>query len=298
MATRRPRYDVAQVRRAVAAGWPHYRIDTVVALGAGLDNVAYAVNGELIVRFSRSSDPQRVEREARLLATLARISRMPVPEPVFTVAELGCLAYVKLAGTPLLHRPLPDRSEHATSIAAALGGFLGSLHAVAPARLTGLVDTDRAAAGRVARAGRGDLPGRRRPDPYLAYRGSIEGFLDSPPPDDQYVPAFSHNDLGIEHVLVDRLMWTVTGVIDWSDAAIVDPARDFGLLYRDILGPAALDAALGRYPTDPRQLAALRERAVFYARCGVLEDLAYGVDAYVEKSLAATPWLFPPRNEL
>jgi len=30
----------------------------------------------------------------------------------------------------------------------------------------------------------------------------------------------------------------VTGIIDWSDAAIVDPAHDFGLLHRD-LGPAA-----------------------------------------------------------
>jgi aminoglycoside phosphotransferase (APT) family kinase protein len=45
------------------------------------------------------------------------------------------------------------------------------------------------------------------------------------------VPVFSHNDLGIEHVLIDPGTWTVTGIIDWSDAAIVDPAIDFGLLY-------------------------------------------------------------------
>jgi aminoglycoside phosphotransferase (APT) family kinase protein len=33
----------------------------------------------------------------------------------------------------------------------------------------------------------------------------------------------SHNDLGIEHVLVDPATLEVTGVVDWSDAAIVDP---------------------------------------------------------------------------
>jgi aminoglycoside phosphotransferase (APT) family kinase protein len=96
---------------------------------------------------------------------------------------------------------------------------------------------------------------------------------------------FSHNDLGIEHVLVDPAGWAVTGVIDWSDAALVDPAVDVGLLYRD-LGPPAL--ALVGGPDA--------ERAVFYARCAMLEDLAYGVttglDRYVAKSRTALSWLF------
>jgi aminoglycoside phosphotransferase (APT) family kinase protein len=115
------------------------------------------------------------------------------------------------------------------------------------------------------------------------YRRRVESFLDSAPPVADFTPVFSHNDLGIEHVLVDSQA-RVTGIIDWSDAAIVDPAYDFGLLYRD-LGPFDLD------PT-------LAARAVFYARCSVLEDLAYGLETgrqpYVDKSLAALEWLFPP----
>jgi aminoglycoside phosphotransferase (APT) family kinase protein len=112
---------------------------------------------------------------------------------------------------------------------------------------------------------------------------------------------FSHNDLGIEHVLVDHPVgWTVTGVIDWSDAAITDPAADFGRVYRD-LGPAALNAAIASYRTDERGAMALRKRAAFYARCGLLEDLAYGIETgrgkYVRKSLAAMAWLFPPQGE-
>ena len=94
-------------------------------------------------------------------------------------------------------------------------------------------------------------------------------------------------------MLVDAATGAVTGVVDWSDAAIADPAYDFGLLLRD-LGPEALDAAVGGYGFDP---AGLRERAAFYARCAVLEDLAYGLesgrDAYVDKSLAGLEWLFP-----
>jgi Phosphotransferase enzyme family len=103
---------------------------------------------------------------------------------------------------------------------------------------------------------------------------------------------FSHNDLGTEHVLVEPATGAITG-IDWSDAALTDPACDVGLDYRD-LGPAALAAALAHY--QPAELAGLRQRATFYARCKLLEDMAYGsragLSVYTDKSLAALPWVF------
>jgi aminoglycoside phosphotransferase (APT) family kinase protein len=287
--------SVVEVRSVVAGSMPGYRVDSVVPLGEGLDNAAYEVNGELIVRFSKEPDPMRLDREARLLAAVAAVSPLPVPEPTFTVAELGCMAYVKLPGTPLLDVPRLRLSDHDTSVAAALGEFLAALHAVPTDRMTDLVDTDdqplaewRREAAAIYPTVVGRIPS--------AHRRPVEAFLDAAPPDDGYIPVFSHNDLGIEHVLVDSETWTVTGVIDWSDAAIVDPAYDFGLLYRD-LGTAALRAAMGSYRADTRDLAALNERAVFYARCSVLEDLAYGMetgrDKYLDKSLAAMGWLFP-----
>jgi hypothetical protein len=52
-----------------------------------------------------------------------------------------------------------------------------------------------------------------------------------------------------------------------------------------------LDAVLARCGR-----ADLRDRALFYARCGALEDLAYGIetgwDAYAAKALEAFNWLF------
>ena len=129
----------------------------------------------------------------------------------------------------------------------------------------------------------------------VEYRERVKAFLDAPPPASGWTAVFSRNDLGIEHVLVDAGTWSVTGVIDWSDAAVVDPAVDFGRLYRD-LGPAA-HAALASYRSEVNDLAALERRAVFYARCSIFEDLAYGIETgqerYVDKSLAAMAWLFP-----
>jgi aminoglycoside phosphotransferase (APT) family kinase protein len=289
------RSRIADVHNVVVAHMPDYQVDSVVQVGEGLGNIAYEVNGELIVRFSKEPDAARrtalLIDEARLLAAVAEVSPLPVPEPTFTAAEQGYLAYFKLPGVPLLDMSRHERSDHGTSIAATLGELLTAMHAVPVDRWTDLVDTDdhplaewRREAAETYMTVVGQVP--------AVYRRPVETFLDATPPHDGYTTAFSHNDLGIEHVLIDPVAWTVTGVIDWSDAAIVDPAYDFGLLYRD-LGPAALR----RYRNDASDAAALTERAVFYARCSVFEDLAYGVetgrDKYVDKSLAAMEWLFP-----
>ncbi|MEV8504957.1 aminoglycoside phosphotransferase family protein [Actinoplanes sp. NPDC051475] len=286
---------VAEVRGVVAACMPGYRIDTVVPVGDGLDNLAYEVNGKLIVRFRKEPDPKQLDREAGLLAAIAAVAPLPVPAPTFTVAEQGCLAYLKLPGTPLLDLPRLGRSEHATSIAATLGDFLTALHAVPAGRMTDLVDIDDQALAEWRREAAATYPTVARHIP-AAHRRAVEAFLDAPPPDDGHALVFSHNDLGIEHILIDPGTWTVTGIIDWSDAGLVDPAHDFGMLYRD-LGPTALRAAVSSYRTDTHDLAALSERAVFYARCGVLEDMAYGIATerghYLDKSLDAMEWLFP-----
>ena len=290
---------VAAVRRVVAARVPGGRVDSVVPVGEGTDHLAYEVNGELIVRWSKEPDAAAraagLEQEARLLAAVAAISPLPVPEPTFTVPELGVLAYRKLPGVPLPDLPRPGWSAYGGAIAARLGGLLTALHAAPLARMAELVDVDDQPLGQWRRETAQAHAAVAAAVP-AEHRRAVEEFLEAAPPAGGWTPVFSHNDLGIEHVLVDPGTWTVTGVIDWSDAAIVDPAVDFGLLYRD-LGPAAARAALGSYRREGNDLGRLAERAVFYARCKLLEDLAYGIrtgrDSYVDNSLAAMAWLFP-----
>lgn len=281
------------VRDALAEYLPGYPVRSVRPLGAGLDHVAYDVNGELIVRFSRDPDPARVRREARLLAALAGIASLPVPAPRFVAPERGCLAYPRLPGRPLLDLPGSWRHARAVPVAGVLGRFLAGLHATPVERMAALVPTEDEPPARwlAEAAAEYRVVADRVP---AGYRRRIEAFLGDRPPDRAPALAFSHNDLGVEHVLVDPGSGTVTGVIDWTDAAVVDPAYDLGLLLRD-LGPAALDAALRAYGGGS---AATRERATFYARCAVLEDLGYGLAAnraaYTDKSIEALRWLFTP----
>jgi Phosphotransferase enzyme family len=113
------------------------------------------------------------------------------------------------------------------------------------------------------------------------------------PPAEPPAGACCHNDLGIEHILAEPNRLDVTGIIDWSDAAIADPAYDLALIYRD-LGSDALTAILDHYAPDHSK--SFRQRVEFYARCSVFEDVGYGLrpghDAYLAQARAALHRLF------
>lgn len=111
---------------------------------------------------------------------------------------------------------------------------------------------------------------------------AVERFLAAPPPSFPARAGWTvvHHDLGAEHVLVDGALG-VTGIIDWSDAAVGDPAHDLGCVLRD-LGEAAFRAAAVAWATpaaSPSPAHArwtpLPVRARWYARCLVIEDLAF-----------------------
>ncbi|UMG94862.1 phosphotransferase [Nocardioides sp. TF02-7] len=107
-------------------------------------------------------------------------------------------------------------------------------------------------------------------------------------------PRLCHGDLGAEHVFVDPRTGEVTGVIDWSDAAVTDPALDLGLVLRD-LGARARDRVLERLGEVDEGVVA---RSEFYARARALEDLRYGVEqalpVYSRNARRAIETLFEP----
>ena len=95
-----------------------------------------------------------------------------------------------------------------------------------------------------------------------------------------------HGDFAAEHVLLGPA-GTVTGVIDWTDAVLGDPARDLaGLIHWG--GRALLNEALDGYGAVE---AAMVRRAAWFALCRALADLAFGVQEerseYVRGGLAA-----------
>jgi aminoglycoside phosphotransferase (APT) family kinase protein len=237
-----------RARTALARHLPELAGQVVSPLGRGLDNAAFLV-GDLVVRVS---DGPGVVRDARLLDVVGPRVSVPVPQPRFADGDLGVLAYPLLPGRPLLGRaPFPG-------LAPRLGRFLRELHGIDPSPLGELLPRNDAGPEEWL----ADLDG---PDDAL---GVLHATV--PAPTDRY--AVAHADLGAEHLLA--VGEELTGVIDWSDAALADPAVDFARLYRDF-GTEFLRAvveAYGGLEDADRTL----QRVQYYARCAALEDLSYG----------------------
>src|SRR5690606_32545940 len=98
--------------------------------------------------------------------------------------------------------------------------------------------------------------------PRLAdeHRRWVERMLtDFPDLDPHPLPrVLLHGELSPDHVLYDEAAGKVTGVIDFGDMAIGDPAWDLVYLYEDY-GEDFLTRALRAYPgDDPGRLARMR----------------------------------------
>lgn len=267
-----------KVQQLLGKHLPGYAVDSVTLLGEGWDNIAYEVNGELIVRFSKDDEPaQAVSREAAVLSVVRQWSALAVPLLLFSDPGAGALAYPKLEGLPL--NECQGIDGHA--VGRVLGEFHRGLHGAPLADVTGV--DDRPLPELLAEAAQdyrlvADLVPQR-------FRPAIARFLQAQPPPRGTELVFCHNDLGAEHILANDAGEPLA-VIDWTDAAMADPARDPGLVLRD-LGPEVFEAM---NPGDWAQ------RSWFYARCSVLADIVYGVRErqphYRDEGLASLAHLF------
>ncbi|RJK96111.1 phosphotransferase family protein [Vallicoccus soli] len=248
-------------------------------LGQGLDHSAYEVAGHVL----RVGDPGGLLREDRLLRLVGPRLPVAVPEPVLVDTARGVGVQRLLPGAPLLGRAVGPRV--AVAVGTALGRALRVLHAVPPGEVTGTVpeeDLDPAAR----------LEGL---DEGLAGLGAAPALLDRlraavPSPAPRRVLA--HADLGAEHLL--EAGGRLTGVVDWGDAALADPALDLARPCRD-LDPPAFRALLDAYGGPPDDGALARVR--FLAACAALEDLAHGTatgqPAYATAARRALARLLP-----
>jgi aminoglycoside phosphotransferase (APT) family kinase protein len=202
----------------------------------------------------------------------SRVS-LAVPTPAFADEELGVLAYPLLPGRPLLARVPPS------GLARRLGAFLSELHSIDVSLVASLVPQECAE----PRDWLEDLTGA--PEFLAVLHASV--------PPLGVRRALAHTDLGAEHLLTEG--GVVTGVLDWSDAAVTDPAVDFARLLRDF-GPGFLRSVLDAYDLE-RLDDGTMARIEFFARCAALEDLAFaragGGKDYANAARASLRWLFP-----
>ena len=171
----------------------------------------------------------RAENEARVLRLLK--GRLPVEVPDWRIVTPELIAYPRLAGTtavtvdPATKEPTWNIDKESPAFVESFARTLAALHGIDPAeaaaaglKVSSPEEARRAFADDVDRVKReigiGEVLWRR-----------WRAWLD----DDASWPPFTtlvHGDLHVGHVLVDETS-RATGVLDWTEAEVSDPAIDF-----------------------------------------------------------------------
>jgi aminoglycoside phosphotransferase (APT) family kinase protein len=228
-------------------------------LQEGWDSRVYLVNDVWIFRMpKRANVVPSLKVERRLLPRLDEA--LPVDVPRFEWHGVPSERFPHpFSGYRLLPGDLgdsmPSRAFATPAVARQLGELLRSIHEfpVERALEAGVPQGHEAWTPacwpwlREAVASRGDeiehaLGGRR----WRAFQPLVDMELPAASEQD----CFRHADLGVGHLLLDRDTRAVTGVIDWADSNLGDPAVDFAGL-EIFVGAEFVDRMLDAYaPTD------------------------------------------------
>ncbi len=284
----------------IARQFPELAGLPVRAFDSGWDNAVLAVGDRWLFRFVHREIA--VDGSRRELAVLGSVGELPlpVPRPRFVGRPSRDVPWpfwgaAALPGIGLAESGLPVGCRG--TVAAELGGFLHALHD--PARLgevgdlpvdpIGRGDPTRQAAraerrlAAMAAAGSDDV--RDRAAELLARSGPLRRAAAGLAPGEGRV--LVHGDLHARHVLVDGER--PSGVIDWGDTAIADPAVDlmvawasFAPAEREIFwsayGPTGADRRLRARVTALNVCAGLAAQAAADGRRRVLAEALAGAE--------------------
>ncbi len=235
---------VEEIRRLLRWRFPEIEAATITDLGAGWDNAAVLVDGRWVFRFPR--------REAALVCLSAEmrvlpglVGRLPLAIPQLTFVHQGderhpwpFVGYALLAGRTACAAALDAGARERA--AAPLGEFLARLHAIGVeegAGLGALPDACRrlevealleSACQRLHRLATRGLIGQT--DALMAALTSARGCTPQ-------VSGLVHGDLYVRHLIVDEASG-LSGIIDWGDVHLNDPAQDLGIAW-GFLPPSA-----------------------------------------------------------
>jgi aminoglycoside phosphotransferase (APT) family kinase protein len=221
-------------QQLLAARFPELRGATLEPFAEGWDNTAFLVNGTWVFRFPRREVAVALlESECAVQPALAPQLPWPIPVPRFTGVDDGAPAwpfggYALLPGTTTDRLDLDDAAR--ARLAAPLGEFLRTLHAVDASTVPGLIE-DRMRRSDGAR--RVELIRERWTTAIdtglLTDPGEAERILGSA--DLRRLPrtdAVCHGDLYARHLLLDDALQPA-GIIDWGDVHRGDPVVDLML---------------------------------------------------------------------
>ncbi len=233
--------DITDIAQTIERYCPDWKIDSIHLMGEGDFCRAYLVNAVWVFRFGKHQTAREsLRRESCLLPHLAAPVTLQIPAPQVSAfdeaAEVGFAGYPLLPGVALTQeRYLNLDDTDRTRCAGQVATFLNQLHGV---ELSMAVDCGVPVRNYATEYA--DLLERAQCElfPLLAEAEQlfIEQVINTYLASDDalnYHPTLLHGDLSPDHVLFDETSQAVTGIIDFGDMMIGDPAWDLVFIYED-----------------------------------------------------------------
>ena len=276
-------------RAIITSTYPEFRGAHVELLDEGWDFRVFETDAKWLFRFpKREASVAKLNMERKLLSGLGEWVSLPVPNYEYfhesRESPSGIFAgYSKLPGMPGDISKMVDRHR----VARELGVFLERLHTypVDKAREAGVLE-ERDLLAHWRDKSREQL--RRLVGPNVN-QGLLRRYLENDAPSTfDGAPSLVHNDLWAEHILVDTRSGGVSGIIDWGDTIIGDPAIDFACLYI-WYGESWLENVLMHYTIELD--AEVISRSRYLGTCLAIHSITLGQDVgrakWVEAGYAA-----------
>ena len=235
-------------------------ISPMSILGEGYEFAAFESSSGIVFRFPKREEAARKQKvENALLPELSAALPAAIPVPRLQagpspMCPWGFHGYQRLPGIPVAD--LRDTAPLLPALAPQVAGFLAALHSFPVDRALALgvpaAGSWLQSFGEMHRFLMAELKSRLTPvklgnvdEWWRSFLRITDGWC--------FSPVLTHGDLGPEHVLVQPQTHALSGVIDFGDVVVGDPALDFaGMIvlgdeefmlevarvYRELGGPA------------------------------------------------------------
>lgn len=286
--------DEPLVRRLLQSQYPEFADGPVRLLGEGWDCSAWLAGDDWVFRLPRrQAGADCLENEIRVLPEI--VGRLPsmisAPELIGQSGESFPWPFAAcrlVPGVSLCDAGVDDGQRN--EIASQLGGFLKRLHAIdsAEARRLGAPEDEYERLDVATRSEKSEQLLSQAANGGLISRNLASGMrrvIDSvvhadPQPT---IRSLVHGDLYARHVMTES--GRITGIIDWGDVHLGDPAADLAAAWA-MFSPESRDIFFKEYgpvSTETRELAILRAighglNCLIYAH--EVRDLALSREAY------------------
>ena len=274
--------------RRVREAFPAFTISTTRLEDSGGDHALLIVDERYAFRFPRPGQ-HGLGREIRTLELLRQCSDVPVPGYEY-IASNECFAgYPFLAGVPLAPAHFARlRPQTRIDLLADIAGLLHALHGLQASAISSASAWPKSwtAAQFTKRATSERLPAHAARLPKLAK--TMGRFFEAYSLGHADRQTIVHGDLVPEHILIDEETGQLSGIIDFGDVALGDPAQDLAGLWA--YGSDAAVQAVGLYDpehSDSGLLARSRNHFIRYRIDRLFEELADDRDRTVSEEEAS-----------